>query len=67
MKIRIAKDRGVAYKGEHLDSNNGEVHEVDDHFGAVLVSQERAVEVEDGEREERAAHRDRAVRSGTRG
>ena len=66
MKIRIAKDRGVAYKGEHLESPNGEVHEVDDHFGAVLVSQKRAEEVEDGDREERASHRDAGVRRGTR-
>lgn len=65
MKIRIANDRGVSYKGEHLDSAKGEVHEVDDHFGLVLISQGRAEEV-DG-REDRAAHRDRAVRSGTRG
>jgi len=64
MRIRIAKDRGVSYKGEHLEG--GQEYEVDDLFGAITVSEGRAEEV-DGERETVAAHRDTSVRRGTRG
>jgi len=64
MRIKIAQDRGVSYNGEHLEG--GQEYDVDDHFGAVLVSQQRAERV-DEERETVATHRDTPVRRATRG
>jgi hypothetical protein len=63
MRIQIAKDRGVSYKGDHLEG--GEQYEVDDVFGMGLVADKRAEEVD--ERETVAAHRDSTVRRATRG
>lgn len=64
MRIRIAKDRGVSYKGEHLEG--GQEYEIDDLFGSITVSEGRAEEVDGDAREERPTHRDAGVRRGTR-
>lgn len=72
MRVCIAPDRGVAYKGDHLAG--GREYDVDDVFGAILCSEGRATKVEPTPadvvetREPVATHRDPAVRRrGTRG